>query len=234
MQGIYKITSPTEKVYIGQSVNISARFRQHKSSSRNEFLKNSFNKYGHDNHKFEILHILPSDVSQNVLNEYEILYIDFYRSANIKLFNLREGGCQGGKMSQELIDRLTLKKIGKVMPKKTKQALIKSNLGRKMPKHLDEIFAKYRTAEQAIKMGKMNIGKVRSEENKRKISETLKNKIDNKGEMHPYSKLNNEKVLEIRAKYNPIKNPSRKLAKEYNISKTNILDIVNYRIWKHI
>ena len=232
MQGIYKITSPTEKVYIGQSVNIPARFRQHKSSSRNEFLKNSFNKHGYDNHKFEILHILPIDAGQDVLNEYEILYIDFYRSANIKLFNLRKGGDHGGRMSQELIDRLTLKKIGKKMPESTKKALIASNLGRKMPKHLDEIFSKYRTAENAIRMGKMNIGKVRTEENKKKISDTLKNKIDNRGEFHGKSKLDNNKVLEIRQKYKLGKS-SRLLAKEYNISKTNILDVVNNKMWKH-
>lgn len=234
MHGIYKITSPTKKVYIGQSINISDRFRQHKSSSRNQFLKNSFKKYGYNNHKFEILHHLPNDINQDILNEYEILYIDFYKCANIKLFNLREGGRQGGKMSQKLIDKLTLKKIGKKMPESTKQALIKSNLGRKMPKHVDEILSKYRTIENAIRMGKMNIGKIRTEENKKKISDTLKSKIDNKGEFHGKSKLDNIKVLEIRAKYNSIENPSRKLAKEYNISKTNILDIINYRIWKHI
>jgi group I intron endonuclease len=234
MQGIYKITSPTKNVYIGQSTNISARFRQHKSSCKNQFLKTSFKKHGYENHEFEILHMLPIDIDQDVLNEYEILYIDFYKSANIKLFNLRDGGNHGGKMSKELIDKLTAKKIGKKMPDSTREALRKSNLGKKMPKHIDEIFAKYRTSEQAIKMGKMNIGKVRTEENKKKISDTLKNKIDNRGEFHGKSKLNNIKVLEIRQKHKSGKYSSTILAKEYSISKTNVLDVINNKIWKHI
>ena len=57
---------------------------------------------------------------------------------------------------------------------------------------------------------------------------------DNKGENHPKAKMTNETVKEIRAKYIPNIYPSRKLAKEYGLSKTNILDIVNRRIWNHI
>lgn len=83
-------------------------------------------------------------------------------------------------------------------------------------------------------MGKMNIGKIRTEENKRKISETLKNKTDNKGMQNGKSKLTDNIVLEIRNKYNSKNYSSRMLAKEYNISKTNILDIINKKIWKHI
>ena len=53
----------------------------------------------------------------------------------------------------------------------------------------------------------------------------------NKGEKHPNHKLTLLQVSEIRNKYIPRKYSSRKLAAEYNISKTNVLDIVNGRIW---
>jgi HNH endonuclease/NUMOD4 motif-containing protein len=53
----------------------------------------------------------------------------------------------------------------------------------------------------------------------------------NKGEMHPGHKLTKIQVEEIRSKYISRLYPSRKLAKEYNISKRNVLDIVNKKIW---
>ena len=53
MIGIYKITSPTGRIYIGQSVNIERRFKQHKRKTKNykpnTLLINSFNKYGAEN-----------------------------------------------------------------------------------------------------------------------------------------------------------------------------------------
>jgi group I intron endonuclease len=232
-KGIYRITSPSKKVYIGQSINLSDRMRQHKYSEKNYYLKNSLLKYGFDNHKFEIIHELPSDIDRNILDDYEIFYISQYKSANMELMNLTEGG-KSTKMSKELIDRLTLKKIGKKMPDSTRYALKKANVGRKMLPHVDKILSKYRTIERATQMGKMNIGKIRTEENKNKISETLKNKTDNKGVQNKKSKLTDDIVLKIREKYNPKSYPSRKLAKEYDISKTNILDIINRKIWKHI
>lgn len=56
----------------------------------------------------------------------------------------------------------------------------------------------------------------------------------NKGENHPGVKLNEVIVKEIRLKYIPRLYSSRKLAKEYGISKTQILDILNKKSWSHI
>lgn len=53
----------------------------------------------------------------------------------------------------------------------------------------------------------------------------------NKGENHPSHKMTWDKVAEIRSKFSPRKYSSRKLASEYGISKTNVLDIVNNKIW---
>ncbi len=57
MIGIYRITSPTYKIYIGQSWNIKNRKREY--SKENCFeqiaLYNSIKKYGFINHKFDIL-----------------------------------------------------------------------------------------------------------------------------------------------------------------------------------
>lgn len=56
----------------------------------------------------------------------------------------------------------------------------------------------------------------------------------NKGEKHPKHKITNKIVQEIREKFRPRKYSSRKLAVEYGLSKTNILDIIHKRIWSHI
>ncbi len=56
--GIYKITNPKGRVYIGQSVDVRQRVYRYKmghceSQSR---LHRSILKYGWDKHKFEIIH----------------------------------------------------------------------------------------------------------------------------------------------------------------------------------
>jgi group I intron endonuclease len=60
MIGIYKITSPSGKVYIGQSININNRKKQYinyikNNSSIGPHLMNSFKKYSFEGHNFEIL-----------------------------------------------------------------------------------------------------------------------------------------------------------------------------------
>ena len=57
--GIYKITSPTGRVYIGQGVNILKRFSEYKTLSvktKNQTkLWRSFLKHGVENHQFDII-----------------------------------------------------------------------------------------------------------------------------------------------------------------------------------
>lgn len=55
--GIYKITSPSGKVYIGQSLNIKRRFKDYKTrvNCAQKVLAKSFNKYGINNHQFDII-----------------------------------------------------------------------------------------------------------------------------------------------------------------------------------
>jgi group I intron endonuclease len=70
--GIYKITSPTGKVYIGQSLDIKKRISTYKSSMGHQQPKihRSFKKYGFDNHVFEII----EECSLGLLDERETFY----------------------------------------------------------------------------------------------------------------------------------------------------------------
>lgn len=61
VSGIYKITSPSGKIYIGKSKNLSQRLNNYKNSEKNNKtssqirLYNSIQKYGWENHTFQII-----------------------------------------------------------------------------------------------------------------------------------------------------------------------------------
>ena len=74
--GIYKITSPSEKIYIGQSKDFYRRWGNHKvlRTSKQPRLYNSLLKYGIENHTFEVIE--ECDFEQ--LNIRERYWQDFY------------------------------------------------------------------------------------------------------------------------------------------------------------
>lgn len=105
--GIYKITSPSGRIYIGQSWNIKRRFSQYKSGPPKTQAKlcNSFSKYGYEQHIFEIIHELSIDNTQELLDYFEVYYMNYYRDLGIDLLNLKEGGSRG-KNCQETIQKM--------------------------------------------------------------------------------------------------------------------------------
>lgn len=79
--GIYKITSPNNKIYVEQSINIEKRFNGYKRVlyCKNQIkLYNSFVKYGTNLHIFEILEICSKDK----LNEKERYWQNYYNVIN--------------------------------------------------------------------------------------------------------------------------------------------------------
>lgn len=80
--GIYKITNILDnKVYIGSSNNILNRFAGHKMKLRkncheNNYLQNSWNKYGEENFKFDII----EECLKNLLEQREQYWVNFYQS----------------------------------------------------------------------------------------------------------------------------------------------------------
>ena len=91
--GIYKITSPSGKVYIGQACNIADRKRRYaKTNCKGQrHLYSSIISYGWNNHIFEVL----EECSREKLNDLEIKYISLYNSTNREIgMNLQSGGLQ--------------------------------------------------------------------------------------------------------------------------------------------
>lgn len=93
--GIYKIENLINgKIYIGQSVDINYRFKNHKSESFNPksnayetAIHRAIRKHGIDKFSFEII----EECNQNELKEREIYWIKYYDSYG-KGYNMTHGG----------------------------------------------------------------------------------------------------------------------------------------------
>lgn len=83
-------------VYIGQSINITKRLKEHKSSlkygtNRNRHLQRAWDKYGKECFKFEII----EKCNVELLDKREIYWIKYYNSF-LKGFNQTKGGSNIG------------------------------------------------------------------------------------------------------------------------------------------
>jgi group I intron endonuclease len=172
MIGIYKITSPTGKVYIGQSWNVFERWKDHKGTGERRFenrvLVSSIRKYGYDNHSFEILYSFQNlnRKRQDILDEYEKFYIAIYRLMGIPLMNMTDGGQgkRGYKVSDETRQKLSQQSTGKKrqpLSAETKLKISIAHKGKSKPSP---------TAETIAKRSAKLKGRIISEDHRKKIS----------------------------------------------------------------
>jgi len=119
---IYRIISPSGKIYIGQTWNWKQRYSKYSSggSKFQRLLYRSFSKYGIKNHKFEIILEFPNTITQDVLNFYEIYWWKWYKFVGYKMLNIREPGSKG-KASEETKKRMSISSMGKKWSVKTKE-----------------------------------------------------------------------------------------------------------------
>jgi len=86
MIGIYKITSPSNRIYIGQSTEVETRIKEYGyiyKSKKQTRLHASFIKHGVENHVFEIL----QECTIAELNDRERYWQDFYNVTGPKGLN---------------------------------------------------------------------------------------------------------------------------------------------------
>jgi group I intron endonuclease len=126
MIGIYKIISPSGKIYIGQSIDIKRRFSEYKylSCKQQPKIYNSLKKYGFENHTFDII----EECTLEQLNEREVYYKILFNSVNEGLnCELHDNGT--GPRPQEVKDKIGLYhkgnqyNLGKKRSEETKQKL---------------------------------------------------------------------------------------------------------------
>jgi group I intron endonuclease len=107
MIGIYKITNPKGKIYIGQSTNIESRERQYSrldNCKQQIRLYRSLKKYGYSNHTFEIV----EECEVEELNARERYWQDFYNVLEEGLnLRLTETSDRSGKLSEETKEKMS-------------------------------------------------------------------------------------------------------------------------------
>lgn len=131
--GIYAIQNiNNNKIYIGQSTNIPARWRHHKYVLRNglhnnPYLQRAWVKYGEDSFVFVVLELC--DV--NDLNQKELFYINKYNSTHRDYgYNMRGGGDSIHCLSPETKEKISKSNLGRIISKESIQKMIESHRGK--------------------------------------------------------------------------------------------------------
>jgi group I intron endonuclease len=154
LTGIYMVTNPEGKIYIGLSNDIQTRWARYKypcNFKTQKLLYRSIKKYGYESHKFEIL----EECSKDLLFDREIFWINqkqsyFYDNKNIGL-NLTKGGesppkqtgpksaqhrkkiseaNKGRKPSPETIQKIKEARARQVFTNETKQKMANARRGK--------------------------------------------------------------------------------------------------------
>lgn len=175
--GIYKIENTVNsKCYIGSAAHIKNRVQDHKRLLRlnrhcNNYLQNTWNKYGEDNFRFEVL--LYCD-KENLLF-YEQRAIDVYKAVNGCGYNICPvaGNQLGFSHSEETKQKLSETNRGKVASEETKRKMSVANKGQ-----VPWMKGNYHSVEAKVRISEARKGRKHSLESRRKIS------IGSKGRVH--------------------------------------------------
>jgi group I intron endonuclease len=113
MIGIYKITNPKGKIYIGQTIDFKRRVYQYRKLNCNEQPKlyNSLKKYGFDNHTFELIH----ECQIGNLTILERYYQELYKTIendNLNCFLVTTND-KTGKHTEETKNKISVAMKGK-------------------------------------------------------------------------------------------------------------------------
>lgn len=149
---VYKLTSPSEKVYIGiTSQPIKKRWKNGNGYKRCPAMNKAITKYGWENFTKEIL---LENTTESEAKSLETLLIKVHMSNDSKYgYNITEGGegTKGFKLSKEQKEHLRQINLGKHHSEETKRKMSAVHKG-----------------------NKYNLGRKLSEEHKRQISEREK------------------------------------------------------------
>ena len=189
VRGIYKVTNKINgKVYIGQSVDIGKRWRQHMTAEDDIYFHKAIQKYGVENFEWEVI----EQCKKKDLDEREIYWIEYYDSFN-KGYNCTKGG--GGNS-------------GEGSPNWKGGISLDPEYGKQWYETNKEELKEYR--EQYYEANKEQIKEKMKEYNKQ-YYET--NKEKRKEKVKEYYEANKEKVKEKQKEYREANKEKRR---EYN------------------
>lgn len=174
--GIYRITNKqTNQVYFGSSVQVEKRLRSHKSLLRrnkhdNNFLQNSYNKYGAEAFEFMLIEAVNGDIATLLKREQD--YIDLHFDNGNKCYNLnpQANSTVGMVLSEEAKKRIAAARLraprgenhpywGKKRPKEVGEKISLALTGKPLSKEHREKLSK-------AKLGKLGRKKTNKEKEK--------------------------------------------------------------------
>lgn len=225
-KGIYGIRNMTNnKIYVGKTqVSFGDRWDDHKSKLRNNYhdnpyLQRSWNKYGESNFEFLIIEQIDSN-DNNVFNQREIFWIQYYKSKGLA-YNISNGGdgAPGVSLSDEsrriIGEKNRQNMLGRKLNLKTRIKMSESHKQRQIPE--SQIL-------QVTRLGKSHKGKPKSEEIKRRISETLKKNPTTR-------KYSDEQIIEVRIRNEILHQKNGEIAKIMNMPDNYVSAIKKYKRW---
>jgi group I intron endonuclease len=187
--GIYKLTcTDNGKLYVGKSINIERRLKQHKASKGKCYLQNAIVKHGWDSFTIEILEVFEDFnklKDNNTLLEIESYYISLFDSTDAnKGYNRCEysNDVTGIPLSEEHKEKLRQANLGKSFTQERIENIRQAHIGIPLSdKHKESIRLGHvgttLSDETKRKIGEAHSGKILSEEHKEKLRQAHIGKI---------------------------------------------------------
>ncbi len=213
MMGIYEIVNLADgkaSSYVGSSVNIEKRWREHKcrlqgGQHENSHLQRAWDKYGEDAFVFSVL----EEVGEGVLLIMEQEYLDDYfdRGHCYNIATCAEAPARGRSLTEEHKLKLSEAHKGKKQSGEHTRKISEANKGKKRSEEfkrgrseamMGNQIAKghKRTKEHRRKLSEANKGKHPSAEARRKLSESHMGQVPwNKGQTGVYSEETKRKMV---------------------------------------
>lgn len=154
MSGVYQIYNTVNcKRYIGSSIHIEQRFKEHLRNLRankhvNSHLQSAWNKYGEHSFIFEEVELCEPDQCLKIEQEY----IDYYHAADRKFgYNIDPyADHTGNTLSEETRKKISEKAKGRKWSKEQHENWSKIMTGRKKPKQSQTMKQKYANGEFSL------------------------------------------------------------------------------------
>lgn len=217
------------KKYVGQTINPEQRKSQHKSSAFNPkdddyeaLLHKAFRKYGYDSFTYEIL-VEVKDNDFNLLNELECYYIQKLNSKTPNGYNVLDGGENCARPHSEE----TREKMRWSHATLTEEEVIELRKAYQAKQSPTQIFKeKYE--------GQMHWQSFLNIWTGKRYSSVMPEVFEGEQGTGRKTKLTAEIVKEIRKIREETGMSYDKIAKQFNISKATVADLIKKRTWKDI
>ena len=193
MKGIiYKYTSPSNKVYIGQTIHEHRRYMTHKRGDGDTKFCRAIRKYGFENFTYDVIFTIDNEDRKRIKEKLDFMeryYIrKFHGYENGYNMTLGGDGGAGTKHTEEfkrkISERMKENNPAWNMTDEWRQHIGNASKDRKMPDNMKKLTSErmkannpMKNTDVAAKSAAAKKGKHLSEEHKKKISESQKGKV---------------------------------------------------------